>query len=221
MHAHWIQWICKQCNSLSMVTHCFPASSCFPLSASERYSHLLFILLQLTFRGNNTSILLFFRFYFCLRVCSCVNFNNRDSLQIAILPCIFRNPPNTALVMPFKLYSCSKSFSNVSIDHGSQFQPPRVLAKTSRPATVSLRNWFEWNEINADHHFSHSRGSKTLESTKMASLHITSLGYFSPARNKRGGTRMPADSAAAWYEGYYWLLRNLTPTDLIRRFRLI
>lgn len=66
-------------------------------------------------------ILLYF-FFFCL-------FNNCDSLQIAILPYIFCNPPNITLIMPFKLNSCSKSFSNVTIDHGSQFQPPRVLQR--------------------------------------------------------------------------------------------
>lgn len=65
--------------------------------------------------------------------CLFVRFNNRDSLQIAILPCIFSNPPNITLITPFKLYSCSKSFSNVTIDHGSQFQPPRVLRRRLGP----------------------------------------------------------------------------------------
>lgn len=102
-----------------MGTHSFPASCHFPLSGSGHYSHLLFILFQL--KGNNTNILLYFSLSFV------VNINNCDSLQIAILPCIFCNPPNITVIMPFKLYSCSKSFSNVTIDHGSQFQPPRVL----------------------------------------------------------------------------------------------
>lgn len=151
-----------------------------------------------SFRGNNPSILLYLSFslsLFFVFVVVVVNFNNRDSLQIAILPCILCNSANITLITLFKLYSCSKSFSNVTIDHGSPFQPPGVLQKTSWPATVSLRNWFEWNQINADHHFSRSRGSKTLESTKMASLHITSCGYFSSTRNKRGKV---SDSAQAY-----------------------
>lgn len=167
------------------------------LSGNEHYSHLLFILFQIVLEAIIPvycciSVSLSLSFFVFVVV---VNFNNRDSLQIVILPCILCNSANITLIMLLKLYSCSKSFSNVTIDHGSPFQPPGVLQKTSRPATVSLWNWFEWNQINADHHFSRSRGSKTLESTKMASLHITSRGYFSSTRNKRGKV---SDSAQAY-----------------------